>query len=122
MLILKYSFLDEENGVVKTICMDSGKYGMYHLASETEIIKPKYDFIYAFDGDKAVVKNDGYCFQIDRSGKEFYDLYKSIEEYEGEIEIIDKGDVCPNCKEIGSGCETCMGHGCIFPNGDFCID
>lgn len=119
-MILKYSFLDKKNGIVKTLDLETGKYGMYHLLSDTEIIQPTFDFIYEFDGDKAVVKNNGYCYQIDRSGKEWFELYQTIEEYGGDIEIIDKGDTCPDC--IGSGCVGCFGLGFIPPNGDFCLD
>lgn len=120
-MILKYSFLDEENGIVKTLCFDKKKFGMYQLLSDIEIIKPTYDFIYPFDGDRALVKNNGYCYEIDRAGTEFFDNYQTIEEYEGEVETIDKGDVCPMC-EGGNGCETCMGIGFIFPDMDSYLD
>jgi hypothetical protein len=120
MIILKYSFLDKKNGIVKTLCFEKKKYGMYHLPSATTIINPKYDYIYSFDCDKAVVKNNGYCYQIDRSGNEYFDIYQTIEEYEGGIEIIDKGDTCPSCS--GNGCEICMGCGFLFPDMDSYLD
>lgn len=120
MVILKYSFLDEENKVVKSLNRTTGKFGMYHLPSETEIIKPQYDQIYTFEGDRAVVKNNGFCFEIDRAGKEYFDIYQTIEEYEGDIEIIDKGDTCPDC--TGNGCETCVGLGFLFPDMDSYLD
>lgn len=119
-MILKYSFLDEGNGIVKTLNLESGKYGMYHLPSGTDINIPKYDFIYPFNGDRAVVKNDGYCYEIDRAGTEFFNIYQTIKEYEGDIEIIDKGDTCADCG--GNGCETCYGLGFIFPFMDSNLD
>lgn len=119
-MILKYSYLDKKNGIVKTLCFDKKKFGMYHLLSDTEIIKPTYDFIYPFDGDRALVKNNGYCFEIDRAGKEYFDFHKTISDYEGDIEIIDKGDTCADCG--GNGCGSCVGIGFVFPDMDSYLD
>ncbi len=131
MLILKNSFLDPHNDLVKILL--GGSYGIYKLSTKQIVVPPVYDYIHEFKDGRAVVRKGPDTWyehvfgagvgeatqflEIDFYGNEYRDNPGLKAEYSG---IIEKGDDCPDC--TGGGCATCCGYGFIPPGGDHILD
>ncbi|MBK0401812.1 hypothetical protein I5M27_02380 [Adhaeribacter sp. BT258] len=100
-MILKYSFLNPEETLVKYLKND--KYGIYDLSKSAMLIKAKFDYI-GIDNNQIIGETDREFFLI------------TLPEY-NEIKLLNyepdfffyKFDRCPAC--AGGGCQGCDGIG-----------